>query len=90
MIVTCKMTQCPYYNAEGFCSSKLVNIDELGMCSVIWRQGQQRQFLKLFSKEESDNTVNIVDGEFKEEENAEVPSEDLLNEDAASKENEQG
>lgn len=83
MVVTCKMIQCPFYSTEGFCSNNLVNIDELGMCSVIWRQGQQRQFLKLFSKD-SNNVVNIVDVEIKEE-GAEVPSEDPLSGDAANK-----
>lgn len=43
MIVSCKMAQCPYYDNRGFCAKKdVLNIDEMGMCSVLWRKGQQR------------------------------------------------
>ena len=43
MIVRCAMVQCPYYDNRGFCAKKgVVNIDGMGMCSVLWKNGQQR------------------------------------------------
>lgn len=43
MTVTCKVTQCPYYDNRGFCAKpSVVVIDEQGMCSVIWKKGQPR------------------------------------------------
>ena len=42
MTVKCKMTQCPYHSGQGFCAkAKVVCIDENGMCSVLWKRGQQ-------------------------------------------------
>ncbi len=43
MTVACKMSGCPYYDINGFCAKPhLVAIDENGMCSVLWKNGQQR------------------------------------------------
>ena len=42
MTVACHMAQCPYNDQRGFCANSFVAIDELGMCSVLWRKGQQR------------------------------------------------
>ena len=37
------MVQCPYYDNKGFCAkSEVISIDQLGMCSVLWKKGQQR------------------------------------------------
>ena len=47
MLVRCKMIHCPYYDNREFCSKPtIVGIDEMGMCSVLWRKGQQK-LLKL-------------------------------------------
>lgn len=47
MTVSCKMTACPYHDQRGFCAKPFViNIDENGMCSVLWKRGQQREIYK--------------------------------------------
>ena len=45
MIVTCRMASCPYFNQQGFCTKlSVVSINEMGMCSVIWKKkGQQME-----------------------------------------------
>lgn len=51
-LVTCKMVQCPYHDSRGFCAqSTIVAIDENGMCSVLWRKGQQRMLRMPFSND---------------------------------------
>lgn len=43
MIVSCKMQQCPYHSEYDFCAKPIaVNIDDMGMCTMLWRKGQQR------------------------------------------------
>lgn len=44
MIVSCKISpsQCPY-NVQGFCSKQTLGIDASGMCTVLWRKGQQKR-----------------------------------------------
>lgn len=43
MVVSCRMTQCPYYDSRGFCAQPIaLEIDQMGMCSVLWRKGQPR------------------------------------------------
>lgn len=39
-MVTCMVTQCPYNDSRGFCAKKVVNINEMGSCKVLWRKGQ--------------------------------------------------
>lgn len=65
MIVTCKMAQCPYYDNRGFCAkTAVVSIDEMGMCSVLWRKGQRRQLAMPFNGEAYPReSINIVDAE---------------------------
>lgn len=94
MIVACKMTKCPYYDDRGYCAKPtVVSIDEMGMCSVLWRKGQSRQLELPFTEElYPREQVTIVDAETavddrqeeetKEEE--ESRSEDPQNGDAAT------
>ena len=43
MIVICKMQLCPYYDKRGYCAkSTFICIDQMGMCNVIWKNGQQK------------------------------------------------
>lgn len=65
MIVTCKMAHCPYYDNRGFCAKpSVVSIDQMGMCSVLWRRGQQRQLAMPFTEEMYPRElINIVDAE---------------------------
>lgn len=63
MVVTCQMVQCPYYNKNGFCANELVNIDENGMCSVLWRRGQRKMPPNQFDCQKS--KIIIEDAEFK-------------------------
>lgn len=52
MIVSCKMAQCPYHDERGYCAKPTVlGIDQMGMCSVLWRKGQQRQLIMPFTDE---------------------------------------
>ena len=65
MIVSCKMTQCPYHDERGYCAkSTVVGIDQMGMCSVLWRRGQQRQLMMPFTEElYPKDPITIVDAE---------------------------
>lgn len=65
MIVACKMTQCPYYDNRGYCAKPtVVSIDEMGMCSVLWRKGQQRQLAQPFTEEYyPKELMTIIDAE---------------------------
>lgn len=96
MIVRCKMTQCPYYHNQGFCAKKTVlMIDEMGMCSVLWRRGQQKMLQTPFTEDryprEEITVLNLIKKQKAEEvENAEDQSKKLVTEDPASeKSNEQ-
>ena len=40
-MVACEMRKCPY-NYKDTCRDRLTGIDENGMCSQLWRKGQQR------------------------------------------------
>lgn len=52
MIISCKMAQCPYHDVQNFCiKSNVVGIDQMGMCSVLWRRGQQRMLEMPFTDE---------------------------------------
>lgn len=95
MIVSCKMTSCPYYDNRGFCAKKdVLNIDEMGMCSVLWKNGQQRLLQMPFTKQNYPREdVIIIDVaatevsdiiESKEEEEAESRLENPINGDAAT------
>ena len=93
MIVSCKMTQCPYHDERGYCAkSTVVGIDQMGMCSVLWRRGQQRQLMIPFTKElYPKEPITIIDAEIvvpdvikkEKEEAAESRSEDPTNGTAA-------
>lgn len=65
MIVSCKMTQCPYHDERGYCAkSTVVGINQMGMCSVLWRRGQQRQLIMPFTEElYPKDPMTIVDAE---------------------------
>ena len=66
MTVSCKMNQCPYHD-RGFCAKPgAVNIDQMGMCSVLWRKGQQRalfkEFYAIIKEQIGNNLVNKQEG----------------------------
>lgn len=65
MIVLCKMTQCPYHDERGYCAkSTVLGIDQMGMCSVLWRRGQQRQLMMPFTEElYPKEPITIIDAE---------------------------
>ena len=65
MIVSCKMTQCPYHDKRGYCAkSTVVGIDQMGMCNVLWRRGQQRQLIMPFTEElYPKDPITIIDAE---------------------------
>lgn len=65
MIISCKMTQCPYHDERGYCAkSTVVGIDQMGMCSVLWRRGQQRQLMMPFTEElYPKDPITIIDAE---------------------------
>ena len=64
MTVSCKMTQCPYHD-RGFCAKPgAVNIDQMGMCSVLWRKGQQQR--TLFNKSYTREKIKVIDAEVNE------------------------
>lgn len=64
MTVVCKMSACQYCGKDGFCEKELVNIDENGMCKMLWKRGQQipldkpHPFLK--------RTIEVEDAIFKD------------------------
>lgn len=56
------MKQCPYHTKNDFCGrSQVVKIDELGTCSMIWKNGQRRPQImgEIYPKEE----MKIIDYE---------------------------
>lgn len=59
------MTQCPYHDERGYCAKPtVVGIDQMGMCSVLWRRGQQRQLMMPFTKElYPKDPITIIDAE---------------------------
>lgn len=65
MIISCKTTQCPYHDERGYCAkSTVVGIDQMGMCSVLWRRGQQRQLIMPFTEElYPKDPITIIDAE---------------------------
>ena len=65
MIVVCKMAQCPYYDKRGYCAkSTVVSINQMGMCSVLWRRGQQKRLKMPFTEENyPKDPITIVDAE---------------------------
>ena len=97
MIVSCKMTQCPYHDERGYCAkSTVVGIDQMGMCSVLWRRGQQKQLIMPFTKElYPKDPITIIDAEIvvpdvieeEKEEATESRSEDPTNSTAAQEDN---
>lgn len=43
MIVICKVQWCPYFDKRGYCAKPgIVSIDGLGMCDVLWKNGQHK------------------------------------------------
>ena len=93
MIVSCKMTQCPYHDKRGYCAkSTVVGIDQMGMCSVLWRKGQQKLLMMPFTEElYPKDPITIIDAEIvvpdvikeEKEEATESRSEDPTNGTAA-------
>ena len=93
MIVSCKMAQCPYHDERGYCAKPtVVGIDQMGMCSVLWRKGQHRPLEMPFTEElYPKDPITIVDAETvvpdvmeeEKEEVAESRSEDPTNGTAA-------
>ena len=93
MTVVCKMTQCPYHDERGYCAKPtIISIDQMGMCSVLWRRGQQRQLMMPFTEELYPKdpitiinveiaVLNIIEKEKKKV--TESRSEDLTNDTAA-------
>lgn len=65
MIVSCKMIWCPYHDERGYCAKPtVVGIDQMGMCSVLWRKGQHRPLAMPFTEElYPKDPVTIVDAE---------------------------
>lgn len=57
------MKQCPYHDERGYCAkSTVVGIDQMGMCNVLWRKGQQRQLVMPFTDEMyHKDPITIVD-----------------------------
>ncbi len=93
MLVICKMTQCPYYNQQGFCGKKLLSIDMNGMCSTLWKKGQQRPIMGPITEQTYPRkSIEIVEAAFQvydptktnQGEETKSRSEDLGNGDAAS------
>ena len=92
MTVACRMTQCPYYS-NNFCGKPLaVTIDQMGMCSVLWRKGQRVPLKTPFTDQYYPRqSVEIIDAEIvvddsqetKIKKKGESRSEDPLNGDAA-------
>ena len=84
------MQQCPYYNNQGFCAKKTVlTIDEMGMCTVLWRRGQQRMLQPPFTDDrypkQQITVINLIKKQKAEEiEAAEDQSKKLVTEDPAS------
>lgn len=67
MIVSCKMSQCPYSNKWGFCAKPtVVNIDQMGMCSVLWKRGQQRSLTQQFMEQANKARIpiQIIEADF--------------------------
>lgn len=93
MIISCKMTQCPYHDGRGYCAkSTVVGIDQMGMCSVLWRRGQQKQLTMPLTEElYPKDPITIIDAEIEvlntieeeKEEATESRSKDLTNDTAA-------
>ena len=87
------MTQCPYHDERGYCAkSTVVGIDQMGMCSVLWRRGQQRQLIMPFTEElYPKDPITIIDAEIvvpdiikeEKEEATENRSKDPINSTAA-------
>ncbi len=40
-MVVCKTENCAFY-MNGFCTSRLISIDDNGMCSQLWYKGQRK------------------------------------------------
>ena len=75
MLVFCKMGYCPYSDQRGFCGKRTIQIDENGMCTVLWRKGQQVDMRKwqLLSKLDDKQIITLLETEYQtiEEEVAE-------------------
>lgn len=63
MMNRCKLEQCPY-NKYGFCSMKILIIDENGMCANIWKKGHQMQKWRTEKEAEKIKDIIIEDAEF--------------------------
>lgn len=65
MLVTCYVGGCPYHSKQNVClKPTVVNIDENGMCRVVWKRGQPRVLDKPFENfYYPKGEVIIIDGE---------------------------
>ena len=69
MLVTCYVGGCPYHSEQNVClKPTVVNIDENGMCRVVWKRGQPRVLDKPFENfYYPKGEVIIIDGKEYEE-----------------------
>lgn len=81
-MIACKMTTCPYQQ-KGCCVRRAVVINELGLCSFLYRGQQQRQNVSMEGLIK--NEAAVFDAKI-----SQINSEDLVSQDAAMevKENE--
>lgn len=63
------VTQCPYNDSRGFCAKKVVNINEMGSCKVLWRKGQLKG-PNLCQQVYPRKTIEIIEEEYREEDAA--------------------
>lgn len=72
------MNQCPFID-NGFCAKPgVVSIDEMGMCNIIWRKGQQRNYSIPFT-DDIFHKEKIIIEEFEDKEENGTRQEDLMN-----------
>lgn len=64
MTVSCKTTVCPYCNQFGLCEKNTIGIDESGMCTEVWRKGQQIGFNRPASPSQH---IVVIDRIFEED-----------------------
>ena len=68
MTVTCKMVECPFHTQDDFCEKSIVTIDEMGMCKLIWWNGQQRRLKIPVEEIYTREKMNIMEGIANEQE----------------------
>lgn len=81
MSLICNVFKCDYNKKLpdmvcGFCTLSCPSIDENGMCSQLWKNGQRKELVKELPQ----NDFNIEYGEFNKEEEQEIEDEKSENE----------